>query len=83
MNLAVSKIQCGALHELVDPNLEIDSNPYVKAMVIGVAELAFRCLAYEKDDQPNMMEVVAQLQLLKQVEHGCPSNQRNSTDFIH
>lgn len=83
-NLAVSKIQCGALHELVDPNLEIDSNPHVKAMVTGVAELAFRCLAYEKDDRPNMMEVAAQLQQLKQVEHGgCPGNQRSSTDFVH
>lgn len=82
-NLAVSKIQCGALHELVDPNLKIDSNPRVKAMVTGVAELAFRCLAYEKDDRPNMMEVAAQLQLLKQVEHGCPGNQRSSTDFVH
>jgi len=80
-NLALSKIQCGALHELVDPNLEIECNPRVKAMVTGVAELAFRCLAYEKDDRPNMMEVAAQLQQLKQ--DARPRNQRSSTDSVH
>lgn len=81
-NLALSKIQCGALHELVDPNLEIECNPHVKAMVTGVAELAFRCLAYEKDDRPNMMEVAAQLQQIKQLEDGCPGSKRSSTDFV-
>jgi hypothetical protein len=33
----------------MDPNLEIDCKPHVKAMVNGVVELNFRCLAYEKD----------------------------------
>ncbi|KAH9329996.1 hypothetical protein KI387_002104 [Taxus chinensis] len=64
-NLVVSKIQCGVLEELVDPNLEIDVKPVVKDMVCRVAELAFRCLAAEKDDIPNMMEVAAQLQEIK------------------
>jgi hypothetical protein len=57
----------------MDPNLEIDCDPHVKAMVTGVAQLAFRCLSYEKDDRSNMMEVVAQLQQIKQVEDGCPN----------
>ncbi|KAH9326097.1 hypothetical protein KI387_006275, partial [Taxus chinensis] len=52
-------IECGVLEELVDPNLEIDVKHVVKEMVCRVAKLAFRCLAAEKDDRPNMTEVSA------------------------
>jgi serine/threonine protein kinase len=67
-NLAISKIQEGALHELVDLQLEIEVNQEVKVMVIAVAELAFRCLASERDDRPDMEEVVAQLE---EIRHSC------------
>eukprot|EP01018_Ginkgo_biloba_P022828 Gb_38461 [translate_table: standard] len=70
-NLAISKIQSGALHELVDPDLRFESNPLVKSMVTRVAELAFRCLAAEKDDRPCMMEVASQLEEINQMGYGC------------
>lgn len=63
--MATSKIQEGALHELVDPQLEIEKNDQVEAMVSAVAELIFRCLASEGDDRPHMKEVVAQLELIR------------------
>eukprot|EP00253_Pinus_taeda_P033729 PITA_33729 len=64
-NLAITKIQEGALHELVDPQLEMEVNHEMKAMVRTVAELAFRCLASERDDRPDMEEVVAQLEKIR------------------
>jgi len=64
-NLAITKIQEGALHELVDPQLEMEVNHEMKAMVRAVAELAFRCLASERDDRPDMEEVVAQLEKIR------------------
>eukprot|EP00253_Pinus_taeda_P033340 PITA_33340 len=64
-NLAITKIQEGALHELVDPQLEMEGNHEMKAMVRAVAELAFRCLASERDDRPDMEEVVAQLEKIR------------------
>eukprot|EP00253_Pinus_taeda_P025338 PITA_25338 len=67
-NFAITKIQEGALHELVDPRLEIEVNPEVEVMVSAVSELAFRCLASERDDRPDMQNVVAQLQ---QIRHSC------------
>jgi serine/threonine protein kinase len=67
-NMAITKIQEGALHELVDPQLEIEMNHEVKVMVSAVAELAFRCLASERDDRPHMKEVVAQLE---EIRHSC------------
>eukprot|EP01018_Ginkgo_biloba_P021731 Gb_08340 [translate_table: standard] len=70
-NLAISKIQGGALHELVDPNLGIEFDVLVQGMVTSVAELAFRCLATEKDDRPNMMEVAARLLQIKQCRYSC------------
>eukprot|EP00253_Pinus_taeda_P009537 PITA_09537 len=64
-NLAITKIQEGALHELVDPQLEIEVNHEMKVMVRAAAELAFRCLASERDDRPDMEEVVGQLEKIR------------------
>jgi len=64
--MAIAKVQAGSLHELVDPKLDIERNPDIKVMVSAVAELAFRCLAPEKDDRPNMKEVVAGLEQVKE-----------------
>jgi hypothetical protein len=40
-------------------------------MITSVAELAFLCMSAEKDDRPCMMEVVTQLNRIKQVGYGC------------
>ncbi|KAJ7547598.1 hypothetical protein O6H91_08G094000 [Diphasiastrum complanatum] len=69
-SLAISKIQGGALDELVDPNLEIQSKPEVKQMVTSVAELAFCCLSQEKDDRPCMKEVAEKLEQILQQGYG-------------
>eukprot|EP00253_Pinus_taeda_P026877 PITA_26877 len=71
-NLAISKIQEGALHQLVDPQLDIEMNHKVKVMVSAVAELAFRCLASESDDRPDMKEVVAELEKITGLWSACP-----------
>uniref|UniRef100_A0A7I4BEG5 Protein kinase domain-containing protein n=1 Tax=Physcomitrium patens TaxID=3218 RepID=A0A7I4BEG5_PHYPA len=62
-SLAVAKIHSGCLHEILDPNLTVQfhDNPMMQVMVEQVAELAFRCLASEKDDRPSMKEVLAEL----------------------
>eukprot|EP00253_Pinus_taeda_P007945 PITA_07945 len=64
-NLAITKIQGGALDELVDPQLEIEVNHEVKVMARAVAELALRCLASEKDDRPDMEKIVAELEKIR------------------
>jgi len=64
-DMAIAKIQAGALHELIDPNLAIDSNPDIKVMVTAVAKSAFRCLAPVKEDRPGIKEV-AELKKIKQ-----------------
>ncbi|XP_057835235.1 LEAF RUST 10 DISEASE-RESISTANCE LOCUS RECEPTOR-LIKE PROTEIN KINASE-like 1.2 isoform X2 [Cryptomeria japonica] len=64
-HLAVAKIQAGALHELVDPDLDIEMNFEVKRMVNAVAELAYECLAIERDDRPDMRQVVFRLEQIR------------------
>eukprot|EP00253_Pinus_taeda_P032654 PITA_32654 len=61
-NLAITKIQEGTLNELADSQLEIEVNQEVQIMVSAVAELAFRCVASERDDRPHMEEVVVRLE---------------------
>ncbi|KAJ7548534.1 hypothetical protein O6H91_07G015500 [Diphasiastrum complanatum] len=64
-SMAISRIQCGALEDLADPELEIESRPEVREEVSRVAELAFRCLASQKDDRPSMREVAQELQSIR------------------
>ncbi|XP_057839958.2 LEAF RUST 10 DISEASE-RESISTANCE LOCUS RECEPTOR-LIKE PROTEIN KINASE-like 1.2 [Cryptomeria japonica] len=66
-NMAIDKIRRGVLDELVDPDLKIESNDEVKAVVVAVAELAFECLARERDFRPCMKEVVARLEQIKEM----------------
>ncbi|CAK9230203.1 unnamed protein product, partial [Sphagnum troendelagicum] len=72
---AVAKIQAGTLDEIIDPhlkmNFDIESGTHdtkTRDMVNSVAELAFRCLAAEKDDRPCMKEVLEELRRIR--EHG-------------
>ncbi|KAK8487094.1 hypothetical protein V6N12_001596 [Hibiscus sabdariffa] len=56
-NMAINKIQSGALHELVDPSLGFESNDKVRKTITGVAEVAFGCLQNEIDMRPTMAQV--------------------------
>ncbi|XP_042501372.1 uncharacterized protein LOC122079177 [Macadamia integrifolia] len=56
-NMAINKIQNGALQELVDPCLGFDLD-CTRRIITLVAELAFRCLQYEKELRPSMDEVL-------------------------
>ncbi|OVA12027.1 Protein kinase domain [Macleaya cordata] len=63
VDLVVSKIQVGSLHQVVDPVLIIEGE--AMGTVDAVAELAFRCVATEKDDRPDAKEVVVQLKQIR------------------
>lgn len=60
-NMAINKIQCNALHELVDKNLGFESDAKVREMITAVAELAFQCLQSGKDLRPTMQQVLESL----------------------
>ncbi|KAL0358014.1 UNVERIFIED_CONTAM: LEAF RUST 10 DISEASE-RESISTANCE LOCUS RECEPTOR-LIKE PROTEIN KINASE-like 1.5 [Sesamum calycinum] len=62
-DMVVPRIQMGLLHQVVDPVLVVDG----EAMegVSAVAELAFRCVAADKDDRPDAREVAAELRMIK------------------
>ncbi|KAG7543741.1 Protein kinase domain [Arabidopsis thaliana x Arabidopsis arenosa] len=57
-NMAISKIQNDAVHELADLSLGFAKDPLVKKMMSSVAELAFRCLQQEREVRPSMDEIV-------------------------
>ncbi|XP_073282380.1 LEAF RUST 10 DISEASE-RESISTANCEUS RECEPTOR-LIKE PROTEIN KINASE-like 1.5 [Primulina huaijiensis] len=63
VDMAVPRIQMGLLHQVVDPVLVVDG----EAMegVNSVAELAFRCVAADKDDRPDARDVAAELRRIK------------------
>lgn len=60
----VAKIQVGELREVVDPPV-LGEGPGVMASVEAVAELAFRCVAPDKDDRPDAREVLAELKRIQ------------------
>lgn len=64
-NLAMSKIKKKAIHELIDPTLEYDSDAEVHRMINSIAELAFCCLQPEKQMRPGMDEVVEALETIQ------------------
>ncbi|KAJ4973820.1 hypothetical protein NE237_006994 [Protea cynaroides] len=57
-NMAMKKIQNGALHELVDPFLGFESDDTRRRLISVVAELAFRCLQNDREMRPSMDEVL-------------------------
>lgn len=59
-DLVVSRIQMGQLHQVLDPVLKCDDDA-----VAAVAELAFRCVAADKDDRPDSKEVVEELKRVR------------------
>ncbi|KAM0965057.1 hypothetical protein ACFX2C_021021 [Malus domestica] len=62
-DLVVQKIQTGLLHQVVDPVLVVDGD--VSDGVYAAAELAFRCVAADKDDRPDAKEVVEELKRIR------------------
>lgn len=62
-DLVVSKIHMGLLHQVVDPVLALDAE--VMEGVHAAAELAFRCVAADKDDRPDAKEVVEELKRIR------------------
>ncbi|XP_057765964.1 wall-associated receptor kinase-like 14 [Salvia miltiorrhiza] len=61
--LAVDRIGRGCLEEIIDPFiLKLDGGDWTLSSVHKVAELAFRCLAFDRDLRPSMMEVVVELE---------------------
>ncbi|XP_050237460.1 LEAF RUST 10 DISEASE-RESISTANCE LOCUS RECEPTOR-LIKE PROTEIN KINASE-like 1.2 isoform X2 [Mercurialis annua] len=60
-NMAINKIQTGALDELVDKNLGYETEYDVRKMINAVAELAFQCLQSAKELRPSMEEVLLTL----------------------
>ncbi|KAG5057931.1 LEAF RUST 10 DISEASE-RESISTANCE LOCUS RECEPTOR-LIKE PROTEIN KINASE-like 1.3 [Glycine max] len=61
-NMAIKKIQSGALHEIVDTTLGFETDFKVRKMISDVAELAFQCLQSSKDVRPSMAEVLDMLE---------------------
>lgn len=62
-DMVVPKIQMGLLHQVLDPVLVVDGE--AKEGVGAVAELAFRCVAADKDDRPDAREVAAELRRIR------------------
>ncbi|KAA8533032.1 hypothetical protein F0562_032851 [Nyssa sinensis] len=62
-DLVVSKIQMGLLQQVVDPLLLVEGK--AGEGVGALAELAFRCVAADKDDRPDAKEVVAELKRIR------------------
>ncbi|CAA2955262.1 LEAF RUST 10 DISEASE-RESISTANCE LOCUS RECEPTOR-LIKE PROTEIN KINASE-like [Olea europaea subsp. europaea] len=62
-DMVVPRIQMGLLHQVVDPVL-VEDGDAVEG-VCAVAELAFRCVAADKDDRPDAREVAAELRRIK------------------
>ncbi|KAH6788480.1 Protein kinase superfamily protein [Perilla frutescens var. frutescens] len=65
--LAVDRIGRGCLGEIIDPFiLKSDVGNWTISSVHKVAELAFRCLAFDRDMRPSMKEVAEELEQIKQ-----------------
>eukprot|EP01018_Ginkgo_biloba_P026568 Gb_02535 [translate_table: standard] len=72
--LAISKIGRGRVDEIIDPFLEANKDLWVRKTVHRVAELAFRCLAFDRDARPTMLEVAEELEMIGQTEETATSN---------
>ncbi|XP_076959879.1 wall-associated receptor kinase-like 14 [Bidens hawaiensis] len=63
--LAVDKIGKGRVDEIIDPFLEPNRDAWTTSSIHKVAELAFRCLAYNGDVRPSMTEVADELEQIR------------------
>lgn len=67
-NMAMNRIQRCALDELIDPFLGSDAD--TERMTTSVAELAFRCLQFDSETRPTMVEVLEVLKGIQVEESG-------------
>ncbi|GFY86124.1 protein kinase superfamily protein [Actinidia rufa] len=64
--LAMDRIVKGRLEEIIDPLLELQTDDgWTLSSIHKVAELAFRCLAYDQDMRPSMIEVAIMLEQIR------------------
>lgn len=63
--LAVDRIGRGCVEEIVDPFLDPQRDAWTLSSIHKVAELAFRCLAFDSDMRPSMMEVADELEQIR------------------
>ncbi|KAL3731435.1 hypothetical protein ACJRO7_028331 [Eucalyptus globulus] len=68
-DLATSKVRNHEFCELIDPNLEFESDPEINRMIRAVAELAFGCLQQDKDVRPSMETVLEELKAISSGTH--------------
>ncbi|KAM7514169.1 hypothetical protein LguiA_003752 [Lonicera macranthoides] len=61
-SLAVDRIGKGRLDTIIDPFFESNKDIWTVSSLHKVAELAFRCLAFQSDARPSMMEVAVELE---------------------
>ncbi|XP_040385325.1 wall-associated receptor kinase-like 14 isoform X1 [Oryza brachyantha] len=64
-SLALDRIGKGRVDDIVDPALVDRGDEWVMLSVRHVSELAFRCLAFQKDVRPCMSEVAAELSRIR------------------
>uniref|UniRef100_A0A7N0TAB9 Protein kinase domain-containing protein n=1 Tax=Kalanchoe fedtschenkoi TaxID=63787 RepID=A0A7N0TAB9_KALFE len=63
--LATDRIGRGCVDEIIDPFLDPHKDEWTLFTIHKVAELAFRCLAYQSDARPSMMEVAEELEVAR------------------
>lgn len=63
--MAVDRIAKGKLDEIIDPFLKTQGDSWAMASIHKVAELGFRCLAFERDMRPSMIEVSDELEQIR------------------
>ncbi|GMH27615.1 hypothetical protein Nepgr_029458 [Nepenthes gracilis] len=80
VDMVVSRIQMGLLRQVVDPVLAAEGE--VSLGVGAVAELAFRCVAAEKDDRPDAKEVVTELRRIRNSSRGVKASNSNVTVVV-
>ncbi|EEF42219.1 kinase, putative [Ricinus communis] len=80
-DLVVSKIQMGQLHQVVDPLFINDGREGGNEGIEAVAELAFRCVAADKDDRPDAKEVVEELKRIRSRTRGLRGSNNSNNNM--
>ncbi|GLT73852.1 hypothetical protein SLA2020_456840 [Shorea laevis] len=63
--LAIDRISKGRLDEITDPFIEPHSDAWTSSSVCKLAEIAFRCLSFDRDMRPTMKEVATELEQIR------------------
>lgn len=80
-SLAIDRIGRGCLDEIIDPLLKRNKDISTFNSIHKVAELAFRCLAFDSDVRPPMTEVLVELEQIKA--SSCVSWQEKNNGSSH